>query len=122
MIKYNVMIGCRKNTDNSDLDALVDSYDVRILNYESKGKYDFFTYIVSEDDIIAFLSELPYEYFVNYVFDDTIYQINITKARKNADIYKNRNYDKYPHYKVICTPLENEIFSLCKYIEKNFNL
>ncbi len=120
MIKYNIMIGSLKNIDTSDLDALIDQYDVRFINYETKGKYDYYNYIISEDDILNFLSELPFDYFVKYVFDDVIYQVNLSKPRVKCDIYRNRNYDRLPNNKFIFTPLESEIFNICRYIEKNF--
>jgi hypothetical protein len=107
------------NTD--ELDELIDNYDVRYLSIKKIGKFNHYNYIISENDILGFLSELPYEYFVKYVFDDILYQINIIKNIKNKfDIYRNNLHDKLPHYKVIRTKFEIDIYNLCKYIEKNY--
>lgn len=122
MIKYNVMIVSLKDIDTSDLDILLEQYDVRLLSIKTIGKYDHYNYIVSENDILYFLSELSYDYFVKHVFDDTIYQINISKQKKKADIYRNIRCDRYPNYKHIFSPTEDEIFSICKYIEKNSSI
>jgi hypothetical protein len=120
MIKYNITIGSLKDIDTSDLDCLLDEYDLRLLDIETKGKYDLYNYIISEEDIIPFLSCLSYDYFVKYIFDDILYQINKLKTKKYCDIYKNRFHFKIYDYKLIYTQTENEIFSLCKYIEKNY--
>jgi len=131
MIKYNIMIFCLSDTDTSELDILIDTYDIRILNAETKGNYDNYSYIITEDDILYFLSELPYNYSVKYVFDDTIYQINLLKNKINADIYRNIYFDKQPNYssniyahgyKIKKTKTEKEIYNICKYIEKNNNI
>jgi hypothetical protein len=119
MIKYNIMIVSLKDIDTSDLDYLIDTYDVRVINIESKNRYDYYNYIITENDIVNFLSELPFDYFVKHVFDDTIYQINISKQKKKADIYRNNRHDKLPNYKHLFSPTEDTIFSICKYIEKN---
>jgi hypothetical protein len=121
MIKYNIMIFCLSDTDTSELDILIDTYDIRILNVETTDNYDNYSYIITEDDILSFLSELPYDYFVKYVFDDTIYQINLLKDKINADIYRNIYFDKQPNYKIKKTKTEKEIYNICKYIEKNNN-
>jgi len=68
MIKYNITIGSLKDIDTSDLDCLLDEYDLRLLDIETKGKYDLYNYIISEEDIIPFLSCLSYDYFVKYIF------------------------------------------------------
>ena len=126
MNKYNVIIFSLSDIDTSDLDALIDSYDMRILGIENIGKYDYYNYIISEDNIIGFLAELPYDYIVKYVYDDILDQINIntntntrTNTNKRIDIYRNTRYDKKPKYKVLFTETEHEIYSMCKYIEKN---
>jgi hypothetical protein len=116
------MIFCLSDTDTSELDILIDTYDIRILNAETKGNYDNYSYIITEDDILYFLSELPYNYSVKYVFDDTIYQINLLKNKINADIYRNIYFDKQPNYKIKKTKTEKEIYNICKYIEKNNNI
>ena len=123
MIKYNIMLCSLKNIDTSDLDILLDQYDIRLLDIETKGKFDQYSYIISEDNIIGFLTELPFEFFVKYIMDDTIYQINLLqkKSKKNCDIYRNRFHDRKPDYKLIYTDTENELYSICKYIEKNYN-
>jgi hypothetical protein len=115
------MIFCLSDTDTSELDILIDTYDIRILNVETTDNYDNYSYIITEDDILSFLSELPYDYFVKYVFDDTIYQINLLKDKINADIYRNIYFDKQPNYKIKKTKTEKEIYNICKYIEKNNN-
>ena len=122
MIKYNIMIFCLSDTDTSELDILIDTYDIRILNAETIDNYDNYSYIITENDILFFLSELPYKYFVKYVFDDTIYQINLLKNKINADIYRNIYFDKHPNYKIKKTKTEKEIYNICKYIEKNNNI
>jgi hypothetical protein len=122
MNKYNVIIFSLSDIDTSDLDALIDSYDMRILGIENIGKYDYYNYIISEDDIIGFLAELPYDYIVKYVYDDILDQINIntnTNTHKRIDIYRNTRYDKKPKYKILLNETENEIYNMCKYIEKN---
>ena len=122
MNKYNVMIFSLSDIDTSDLDVLIDSYDMRILGIENIGKYDYYNYIISEDNIIGFLAELPYDYIVKYVYDDILDQINTntnTNTHKRIDIYRNANYDKKPKYKVLISDTENEIYNMCKYIEKN---
>jgi len=124
------MIFCLSDTDTSELDMLIDTYDVRILNAETKDNYDNYSYIITEDDILSFLSELPYDYFVKYVFDDTIYQMNLLNDKINADIYRNTLFDKKSNYsslksiyangyKIKKTKTEKEIYNICKYIEKN---
>lgn len=121
MIKYNVMIGSYVDIDNSDLDALIDEYNVKIISVEKKGKFMFYNYIVSELDIIPFLSELPYDYFVKYIIDDILLQMNLMHNKKNnTDIYRNPQHDKKPFYKLIQTDTENEIYHICRYIEQNF--
>ena len=67
MIKYNIMICSLKNIDTSDLDILLDQYNIRLLDIETKGKFDQYSYIISEYDIIGFLSELPFDFFVKYI-------------------------------------------------------
>jgi hypothetical protein len=116
------MIVSLKDIDTSDLDYLIDTYDVRVLNIESKNRFDYYNYIITENDIVNFLSELPYDYFVKYIFDDTLFQYNINKSKKNADIYRNKYHDKLPNYKYIFSPTEDTIFSICKYIEKNVSI
>ena len=116
------MIVSLKDIDTSDLDSLIDTYDIRIIKIESKNKFDYYNYIITENDIVNFLSELPYDYFVKYVFDDTLYQFNINKLKKRADIYRNNRHDKLPNYKYIFSPTEDHVYSICKYIEKNSSI
>jgi len=118
MNKYNVMIFSLSDIDTSDLDAAIDSYDIRLLSVKSIGKYDYYNYIISEDNIIGFLAELPYDYIVKYVYDDLLDQIN-THTNKRIDIYRNIQYDRKPKYKVLLNETEHEIYKMCKYIEKN---
>ena len=121
MIKYNVMIGSYVDIDNSDLDALIDEYNVKIINVEKKGKFMLYNYIISELDIIPFLSELPYDYFVKFIVDYVLLQMNLMHCKKNnTDIYRNPQHDKKPFYKLIQTDTENEIYHICRYIEQNF--
>jgi hypothetical protein len=120
MNKYNIMIFSLSDIDTSDLDAVFDSYDVRILSVNSIGKYDYYNYIISEDDIIGFIAELPYDYIVKYVYDDILDQINTnTNIHKRMDIYRNVRYDRKPKYKILLNETEHEIYNMCKYIEKN---
>ena len=77
--------------------------------------------IISELDIIPFLSELPYDYFVKFIVDDVLLQMNLMHNKKNnTDIYRNPQHDKKPYYKLIQTDTENEIYHICRYIEQNF--
>jgi hypothetical protein len=120
MNKYNVMIFSLSDIDSSDLDHVIDSYDVRILGIKNIGKYDYYNYIISEDNIIGFLAELPYDYIVKYVFDDILDQPSVNLSmNKKIDIYRNTRYDKKPKYKILLNETENEIYNMCKYIEKN---
>jgi len=120
MNKYNVMIFSLSDIDSSDLDHVIDSYDVRILGIKNIGKYDYYNYIISEDNIIGFLAELPYDYIVKYVFDDILDQPSVNLSmNKKIDIYRNLHYDKRPKYKILLTKTEHDIYSMCKYIEKN---
>ncbi len=115
------MISSYIDVDNSDLDALIDEYNVKMISVEKKGKFMFYNYIVSELDIIPFLSELPYDYFVKFIVDDVLLQMNLMHGKKNnTDIYRNPQHDKKPFYKLIQTETEKEIYQICRYIEQNF--
>ena len=83
MIKYNLSIGCTKYIDSSHLDYLIELYDARIIGCDSDDLYDYFNYIITEDNILGFISELPFDYFIRYLLDDTLLQIFYQKKIKN---------------------------------------
>lgn len=113
------MIYCETKVDPSDLEGLIDEYECKKIKTEKKGKFIYYNLIVSEDFILAFLSELPYDYIIKYIFDDVLHQMNIQQNKKNnIDIYRHYRYDRKPFYKLIMTETDNEIYSLCRYLEK----
>jgi len=119
MIKYNVMLYSLIDVESSDLEALIDEFECKEIKIEEKGKYIYYNLIISENYILPFLSELPYDYIVKYIFDDILYQMNlINNKRNNIDIYRHIKYDKKPNYKLIMNDIDKDILNICKYLEK----
>jgi hypothetical protein len=122
MIKYNLSIGCTKYIDSSHLDYLIELYDARIIGCDSDDLYDYFNYIITEDNIVGFISELPFDYFIRYLLDDTLLQIFYQKKTKKTKSYIYINYNienTKPDFKKHLNEIEIELYDLCKYIEEN---
>jgi len=125
MIKYNLSIGCTKYIDSSHLDYLIELYDARIIGCDSDDSddlYDYFNYIITEDNILGFISELPFDYFIRYLLDDTLLQIFYQKKTKKTKSYIYINYNienTKPDFKKHQNEIEIELYDLCKYIEEN---
>jgi hypothetical protein len=122
MIKYNISIGCFKDFDSYELYGLIDLYDARMIGHESDYLYDYYSYIITEDNILGFVSELPFDYFIKYLLDDVYLQLAYEKNNKytKSYIYKNLNLiHTKSDYKKHYNELELELYDLCKYIENN---
>jgi hypothetical protein len=122
MIKYNISIGCYKGCESEDLDYLIDQYDVRMIDYKSDLLHDYFSYIVTEDNIFGFISDLPFDYFISYLLDDVLLQLAIQKDNKytKSYIYKNAYVNNIKSdYKKHLNELELELYDICMYIQNN---
>lgn len=119
MIKYNIQISSLIDTDLYDLDNMIIEYDCRIINFEKKEKFILYNFIISESNILLFLYNLSNEFRIRYIFDDIIHQINlIYKKQDKKDIYCNFKYNKKAYYKEKLSKLDNEIFFVCKKMER----
>jgi hypothetical protein len=82
MIKYNISIGCLKGFVTEELDYLIDQYDARMIDYKCDSSFDYFSYIITADQIYGFVSDLPFDYFIRYLLDDVLLQMAIHKNNK----------------------------------------
>lgn len=122
MIKYNISIGCLKGVVTEELDYLIDQYDARMIDYKFDSSFDYFSYIITADNIYGFISDLPFDYFIRYLLDDVLLQLAIQKNNKytKSYIYQNYNIEKNKSdYKKHINGLEIELYDICLYIEHN---
>jgi len=131
MIKYNISIGCDRITYSSSsvfFNELVYEYDARLINNTNtnahNSRYKYFTYIISEENILGFLSELPFNYFIKYILDDILLQMALQKGNKytKSYIYKNPYLeDMRSDYKKHLNHLDLELYDMAMYIQENHN-
>lgn len=123
MYKYNVAICCRPDSDTLLLDYLSDTYDVRLLSYSSINNYDCYNYIITDNDILWFLSEITDDFVVQYIKDDISYILNRDRHRKNkTTIYGNKYIKENIKYDFIfnLSRFEKDILSICRDIEHRY--
>jgi len=132
MIKYNICIGCDKlsySSSSAFLNEIVHEYDARLINNTEainthNNIYKYFTYIISEENILGFISELPFNYFIKYILDDIFLQMALQKGNKytKSYIYKNPFLeDMRSDYKKHLNHLDLQLYDMAMYIQENHN-